>query len=185
MSTRKGDVVLLEDFINDAVKKAKKKAKKEDYADKIAISAVKYSILKNNPNKSILFNLDDALNFEGDTGPYLLYSYARASSILKKVKEKHEIEEQEEKIGELEKTAELIKKLSQFPEIVLKAYNELNPSYIANYSYELAKVFNEFYHLSRVIGSKDEALKIQLVNAFRQVMKNSLSLLGISVIEEM
>src|SRR3989344_1188823 len=185
MSTRKGDVVLLEDFIKKALIKAEKKAKRKDYADKIAVSAIKYSILRNNPNKTILFNLDDALNFEGDTGPYMLYSYARASSIIKKAKKKHEAEDQEEKIGELEKKSELIKKLSQFPEIILKAYDDLNPSHIANYSYDLAKIFNEFYHLSKVIGSKDEEFKLQLVQAFRQVMKNSLFLLGIDVIEEM
>src|SRR3989344_760953 len=183
--TRKGDVVLLEDFIKKALIKAEKKAKRKDYADKIAVSAIKYSILRNNPNKTILFNLDDALNFEGDTGPYMLYSYARASSIIKKAKKKHEAEDQEEKIGELEKKSELIKKLSQFPEIILKAYDDLNPSHIANYSYDLAKIFNEFYHLSKVIGSKDEEFKLQLVQAFRQVMKNSLFLLGIDVIEEM
>src|SRR3989338_2132364 len=185
MSTRKGDVVLLEDFIKKALIKAEKKAKRKDYADKIAVSAIKYSILRNNPNKTILFNLDDALNFEGDTCPYMLYSYARASSIIKKAKKKHEAEDQEEKIGELEKKSELIKKLSQFPEIILKAYDDLNPSHIANYSYDLAKIFNEFYHLSKVIGSKDEEFKLQLVQAFRQVMKNSLFLLGIDVIEEM
>lgn len=183
MSTRKGDVVLLEDFLNDAISKAKKKAKNNP--SKIAVAAVKYSILRNQPNKVIMFNLDDALNFEGDTGPYLLYSYARASSILKKAKQQKRIEYMQEKEGELEKQAELIKKLSQFPEVAAKAYNDLNPSHIANYSYDIAKTFNEFYHLSKVIGSKDEEFKLQLIQAFRQVIKNSLSLLGIEVIEEM
>ncbi len=185
MSTRKGDVILLEDFLNDAISKAKKKAKNNP--SKIAVAAVKYSILRNQPNKVIMFNLDDALNFEGDTGPYLLYSYARASSILKKVKQRksHRIEYMQEKEDGLEKQAELIKKLSQFPEVAAKAYNDLNPSHIANYSYDIAKTFNEFYHLSKVIGSKDEEFKLQLIQAFRQVIKNSLSLLGIEVIEEM
>ena len=183
MSTRKGDVILLEDFLNDAISKAKKKAKNNP--SKIAVAAVKYSILRNQPNKVIMFNLDDALNFEGDTGPYLLYSYARASSILKKSKEKHKIEHHDETPDEIEKQNELIKKLSQFPEVVAKAYNDLNPSHIANYSYDIAKTFNEFYHLSKVIGSEKEKELLNIVQSFRIVLKNSLSLLGIEVVEEM
>ena len=84
-----------------------------------------------------------------------------------------------------EKEIELIKKLSEFQNIVLKSYNELNPSYIANYSYQLAKVFNEFYHTCPVIGSENEFFRLELVKSFRQVVKNSLALLGIEVLEEM
>ena len=78
MSTRKGDIVLLEDFLDEAIKKAEKeisKRKTKGNPEKVGIGAVKYSILKNNSNKSILFDIDEALNFEGDTGPYILYSY--------------------------------------------------------------------------------------------------------------
>ena len=185
MSTRKGDVVLLEDFFKDAVNKAKKgisKRKTKGDAKKIAISAVKYSILKNSPNKLILFDLDEALNFEGDTGPYLLYSYARASSILKKAKPKNK--KLKIKTLSLEET-KLTKKLSEFPEIILNSYNHLNPSLIANYSYQLAQIFNEFYHACPVIGNEKEFFRLKLVKAFRKVLKNSLELLGIESIEEM
>lgn len=187
MSTRKGDVVLLEDFIDDAIAKAKKeilKRKTKGDAKKVGISAVKYAILKKGPNKPILFDLNEALNFEGDTGPYILYSYARASNILKKSKKKikeiispNELEQKE---------IELIKNLSNFPGVVLDAYKNLNPSSIANYSYQLAQTFNEFYHVCPVIGSEEkENFRLALVEAFRIVLKNSLNLIGIETIEEM
>jgi arginyl-tRNA synthetase len=188
MSTRKGDVVLLEDFLKDAINKAKKEIKKRKTkpgkltAQKIGVGAVKYSIIKNTSNKSILFNLDEALNFEGDTGPYLLYSYARANSILKKA----EIKKTQIKIKELQqKEMELIKKLSQFQKIVFDSYRTLNPSLIANYVYQLSQIFNEFYHSCPVINSEQEAFRLLLVGSFKQVMKNSLNLLGIEPLERM
>ena len=184
MSTRKGDVVLLGDFLNDAIKKAKieiEKRKTKGNSKTVGIWAVKYSILKNSNNKIINFNLDDALSFEGDTGPYLLYSYARASSILRKAKKATK-----SKLNQLEeKEIELIKKLSIFPEVVLTSYKTLNPSLIANYSYQLAQIFNEFYHSCPVIGNEKEFFRLNLVKAFTIVLKNSLNLLGIETIEEM
>ena len=185
MSTRKGDIVLLSDFLDEAIDKAKKAiSKRETKGDpkNVAISAIKYSILKNNPNKAILFDLNEALNFEGDTGPYMLYSYARASSILRKAKKA----KKQSKLRQLEpKEIELISKLSQFQEIILNSYKNLNPSLIANYSYQLAKIFNEFYHACPVIGSPNESFRLSLVEAFRIVLKNSLSLLGIETLERM
>jgi len=184
MATRKGEVVLLEDFIKEAVEKAKReiaKRKTKGKPDVIGIGAVKYSILKNNSNKSILFDIDEALNFEGDSGPYIQYSYARASSILRKAKK---IRKSEAKKIE-PKEIELVKKLSEFPEIVLKSYLNLNPSYIANYSYQLSQIFNEFYHECPVINSDSENFRISLVEAFRYTLKNSLGLLGIEVLDRM
>lgn len=186
MSTRKGDVVLLEDFIKKAVDKAKKeisKRKTQGDPEFIGIGAVKYKILKSTPNKSIIFDLDEALNFEGDTGPYILYSYARASSILRKAKAQKNNNFRISNMNDRE--MELIKKLSQFPEIVLSSYSTLNPSLIANYSYHLAQIFNEFYHSCPVIDSKKESFRIALVKAFKQVLGTSLDLLGIKVIERM
>ena len=80
---------------------------------------------------------------------------------------------------------ELVKKLSQFQEVVLNSYKNLNPSLIANYSHELAQIFNECYHSCNVIGSEQEKFRIALVNSFRYVLKNSLSLIGIDVVERM
>lgn len=188
MSTRRGELVLLEDFLSEALKKAKleiSKRKTKGDARKIAIAAIKYSMLRNENNKNITFSWDSALNFEGDSGPYLLYSYARASSILKKAKIKSK-KSGKIKIPELEKAEiNLIKEMSKFPETLEKASQQLNPSLIANYSFHLAQIFNEFYHSCPVLNSEKEIFRLKLVQAFRIVMKNSLSLLGIEAIEEM
>ena len=192
MSTRRGELVLLSDFLKEAEKKAQQeinKRKTKGNAKAIAIGAVKYSMLKNENNKNIVFDWQQALNFEGDSGPYLQYSCARASSILRKAKikqksktkSKHKVENKK-----LEKQeTELIKKILQFPEIVEHASRQLSPNLIANYSFQLAQIFNEFYHSCKVIGSKEENFRLALVKSFRIVMANSLFLLGIEAIEEM
>ncbi len=195
MSSRTGDNILYSDFINEVITSAKKGIKKrtpkisfkelDERALKISIAAIKYAMLKQDARKVIVFNKDDALNFEGNTGPYLLYSYARASSIIRKSKSSKKIKEQNSQDEKDESENKLIKLLSEFPDIVEKSFRQLDPSQVANYSYELSKAFNEFYHSSHVIGSDEEEYKLKLVNSFRQVLKNSLKLLGIDVIEEM
>lgn len=186
MSTRRGELVLLEEFLKEALKKAKQeinKRKTKGDAKKIAVASIKYTMLRNENNKNITFDWKQALNFEGDSGPYLQYSYARAASILRKAK-KSKIN----KINIKDLTAneiKLIKKISQFPEILERASQQLNPSLIANYSFSLAQIFNEFYHTCPVIGSENEAFRLKLVDAFRKTIKNALFLLGIEVMEEM
>ena len=89
-------------------------------------------------------------------------------------------------VSELEdKELELVKKISLFPEIVMQAQQNLNPSVIANYSYQLSQAFNEFYHVCRVIDSPQETFRLALVQSFRQTLKNAMSLLGIEVLEKM
>ena len=137
-------------------------------------------LLKVDVKKDMLFNPKESISFEGDTGPYLQYSYARASSILKKAK----IKKSKYKINKLENEEfNLIKKLSEFPEVISKSYNTLNPSAIANYSYQLAQMFNEFYHKCPVINSEKSFFRFSLVEAFKQTLKNSLYLLGIEAID--
>jgi len=184
IATRTGKIILLEDVLKKTIEKAKeeiKRRKTKGDAEKIGIGAVKYTVLKNEPRRDVNFSWEQALNFEGNTGPYLQYSYARASSILKKAKKTGKI-----KILSLhEKEVELIKKLSEFPKVVMEAKNHLNPSLIANYSFELCQCFNEFYQNCQVIGSSEEAQRLILVDSFRKILKNSLFLLGIEVMEEM
>jgi arginyl-tRNA synthetase len=185
MSTRRGELVLLEDFYKETIKKAKseiKKRKTKGDAEKIAVGAIKYAMLKNDNDKNIIFSWENLLNFEGDSGPYLQYSYARASSIIKKSKIKLNSKTPEE-FQEAE--IKLIKKISEFPEIVDKSRKNLSPSIIANYSFQLAQSFNEFYHACPVIGKENESFRISLVEAFRKTLKKSLYLLGIQVMEEM
>ncbi|UCD20947.1 MAG: arginine--tRNA ligase [archaeon] len=185
MSTRKGDVVLLEDFLDKVYEKAKQEVRKRGTKGnprRIAIAAIKYSMLKNDNNRSIIFDLDEALRFEGDTGPYLLYSYARASSILRKVKKKVGAT----RIKNLkEEEIKMIKKIGEFSEVVEKAHQQFAPNLIANYSYELASIFNEFYHSCPVIGSKEESQRLAIVKATRETLRNALKLLGIDTLEEM
>lgn len=183
MSTREGNVVLLEEFMSEAKKKALAELKKRGRADEktaemIGYGALKYSILKVNPDKNVLFDWDVALNFEGDSGPYIQYSYARACSILSKEKSKGNA-----KLDLLkeEKEIKLVDKLSKFPEIVLEATNNLKPQVIAVYLNELAKAFNEFYHECPVLKAEKgiKNARLALVDAARQVLKNGLYLLGI------
>ena len=191
MSSRTGENILYSDLLENLMNHSRKSIEKkwpkiskkelEHRALKISVAAMKYSMLKQNPRKNIIFDPKKEVTFEGNTGPYLLYSYARASSILIKTKKKEKI--QIKNIRSLE--FELVKKLSQFPEIVLNSHKNLNPSIVANYSYQLAQIFNEFYHASKVIGSEQENFRLSLVGAFKQILKNSLALLGIDVLEEM
>ena len=196
MSSRTGQNIIYSDFKNEVVDYAKKEIKKrfpklsDDALEKralaISIAAIKFSMLKQGTNKVIIFSKEDALNFEGDTGPYIQYSYARASSILKKSEKKPDVTLAAAKTLKIEeKESLLIKKLAEFPEIASNAYKNLSPSVIANYALELAHIFNEFYHETKVIGSDNEEFLLALVDSFRIVCKQSLYLLGIEAIEEM
>lgn len=190
-ATRKGKTIFMEDILDKTIELAKKEIQKrekvkgkelEDRARKVAVAAIFYGDLKNYRTNDIIFDIERFLDFEGDTGPYLLYSYARASSIIRKAKkQKPKIKFHTPNFQEYK----LVKKLANFPEIVNSAYKSLNPSLIANYSFQLAQIFNEFYHSSKVIGSEEEAFRLALVKAFRIIIKQALSLLGIDVIERM
>jgi arginyl-tRNA synthetase len=190
-STRKGSTFFLKDILDETARLAKEEIKKrekgiskrglDEKALKIAIAAIFYGDLKNNRSSNIPFDLKKFVSFDGDTGPYILYSYARASSIIKKVpvRQKYDIHELDDKeLG-------LVKKLSQFPEAVMNAQQSFNPAIIAGYSYHLSQAFNEFYHSCRVIGSEQETFRLALVQSFRQVLKNAMALLGIDVLERM
>lgn len=192
MKSREGTVVDADDLITKVKAMAKKQIEKkkgmsdeesEERSLSVALSAIKYLLLKIDIKKDMMFNPKESLSFEGDTGPYIQYSYARASSILRKVKN---IPEKKFEVYNLEKfEVELVKKLLQFPEIVSSSYNSLNPSLIANYAFQISKLFNEFYHACKVIDSDEESFRLALVESFRQVLKNATKLLGINLIEEM
>jgi len=191
MSTRKGNLVLLEDFMKEAVSKAREELKKrykkidEMAAKVIAYGAVKYGILKVSPEKNVIFDWQHALSFEGETSPYIQYAYARISSILKKHKKINlkadlKLLKEKEEIG-------LIKLLSNFPDLVNKATADLRPHLIAVYLYSLAQKFNEYYHIHQILKSGKEIrdARILLISTLRQVLKNGLNLLGIEVLEKM
>jgi arginyl-tRNA synthetase len=208
MSSRTGDNILYSSFMKEITDYAKNEIKKrgekisrkelEKRALIISVASVKYSMLKQSANKNIIFNKEEALNFEGDTGAYILYSYARASSIMHKASSNKiqtraksiakKVKSKKSKISftNLEdKEINLVKIMSQFPETVLDSGKNTNPSTIANYTYHLAQKFNEFYHSCPVIGSEKESLRIELVKSFIQVMENSMNLLGIKYLDRM
>lgn len=153
-----------------------------DRSLKITLAAIKYQLLRVDISKNMLFDPKKAISFEGDTGPYLLYSYARAASIIRKVKpSNHTIT-----LTKLtEQEVALVKKINTFPSAVSYAFEKISPSVLANYAFELSQCFNDFYHHCPVIGSSEEPLRLQLVTAFRSVLKDCLYLLGITEIEEM
>ena len=174
----------VQELVKKELHKREKLSKREleSRSLKIALASIKYFLLRIGIKKNMVFNPEESISFEGETGPYLLYSFARANSIVKKIKSKNN----KFKIEQLNQSEiKLVKKLSQFPEVVLNAYNNLNPSLIANYSHQLSQIFNEFYHSSPVIGSEQEAFRLKLVKSFKQVLENSLNLLGIETLEKM
>ncbi len=191
MSTRKGNLVLLEDFMKEALDKASEELKKRyNKVDKkaakiIAYGAVKYGILKVSPEKNVVFNWQQALSFEGETSPYIQYAYARISSILKKSK-KTNLKADLKLLKEKEES-ELIKLLSDFPQIAAKASKDLKPHLAANFLYSLAQKFNEYYHIHQVLKADEKVrdARILLISSVGQVIKNGLALLGISVLEKM
>ena len=188
--TRKGKTIFMQDILDETIEIAKKnllereklsKKELEQRALKIAVAAILYNDLKNSLENNIVFDINRFLEFEGNTGPYLLYSYARASSIIRKIKKKKPL-----KILDLKKQEiALLKKINNFGEVVEIAYKNLAPNVIANYCYELAKLFNEFYHECPVMGSVEEGFRVRLVEAFRITLKKALDLLGIDVLERM
>jgi arginyl-tRNA synthetase len=156
----------------------------EDRAEKIGQAALKFVLLNQDVNKSISFNKQEALRFDGETGPYLLYTYARIQSILAKVEttEKWELEESE---GELDG---ILMELSQLPDRVERAAREYNPAVISQYIYTLCQEFNNFYHHFRVIDEKKpekRASRLAMLQMLAVVLKNGLGLLGIDVLERM
>ena len=196
MSTRAGRFVSMDDFIRDVLKEARKtvnkkmprypKKLKEKIAETVGIGALKYAMVKVSPEKTYSFSVKDTLNFEGDTAPYIQYTYARACSILRKGRIKN--------IGKFnagllkdKKEQSLLKALMNFPETVKDASRDYRPHYIANYASNLATLFNEFYQSLPVLKSEEETKKarLALVKATQNVLKNALSLLGINAPEVM
>jgi len=191
-STRKGKTISMSDILDETQKLAEKEIIKREKlskrelskrAEAITLAAIFYGDLKNFRSNNIIFDIQRFLSFEGNTGPYLLYSYARAKSILKKAKynqkKKYDLEElSSEEIN-------LISKISTFNKVVISADNNSAPNKIANYAYELSQNFNEFYQKNRVIGSDKEQFRLNLVSIFSQTLKNALFLLGIPILEKM
>lgn len=194
LSTRKGQVVFLEDVLNKAIEKTREiMENREDTVEDIdevsrivGIGAVKFQELYNNRIKDYVFDWNEVLNFEGESGPYVQYTYARAKSVLRKagVGEIKPIEI--EKITNDEEFS-LVKKLAGFEDIVIKAKEKYEPSLVTRHLTDIAKSFNKFYNSAKIMV-EDEKLKeerLALAYATAIVIKTALGLLGIKTVEKM
>ncbi len=189
MKSREGTVIDADDLIAEVTEMAKQEIKKrytklsktetEKRSHTIALAAIKYYFLKIEAARDMLFIPNEAISFEGNTGPYLLYTYARCKSVLRKAKKAPKVQA----LGE--KEFSIVKKLSQFPAITSSAAEAMKPHLLANYLFELATVFNEYYHDEKIIGSEHEQAKLALVKAVSIAMKKGLHLLNIETIEKM
>ena len=193
MSARKGHMILWDDLLKEGSERALKEIEarwsdlpvkeREKRAKAIALGSIVYFIVKYSPEKTVNFSWDNALRFEGDTGPYLQYAYARANSILEKAK----IKKFDVKNLKDEKEINVIKLLSKYPSVLEKSAGELKPHLLANYLYDLVDSFNEFYQSIPVLKAEEELknARLKLVEAVKIVLGTGLALLGIPILEKM
>lgn len=178
MSSRKGNFLRAYDVL-DAAAEANKAITGQDN-EQTVLGAVKYSFLKTRMGGDIIYDPVESVSLEGNSGPYLQYAHARARSILRKVEgEPAEAETLEE--GE----RSLVRKISEYAEVVDKAVADLMPHHIATYLYELAQVFNRFYEHNRVIDDPRQAVRLGLVQRYADTLQNGLELLGIPAPHQM
>lgn len=198
MKSREGTVVDADDLMTEMTQTAGRISaelgKLEGYSEKekqelyrmIGMAALKYFILKVDPRKGMMFNPEESVDFQGNTGPFIQYTYARIQSILRKADFDWRMEVKEYCLHEKEK--ELIKQLEVFPETLTLAAKQHSPALVANYTYDLVKSFNSFYQNLSILGAGSEQEKIfrvQLSKKVAQVIKTAFSLLGIEVPERM
>lgn len=198
MKSREGTVVdaddLMEEMIATAQRIAEDLGKLDGYSEIekkelykiIGMGALKYYMLKVDPKKTMLFNPEESVDFNGNTGPFIQYTYARIQSILRKATFDYSSLEGVTILHEKEK--ELLKQISLFPEIIQNAANNHSPALVANYVYDLVKEFNSFYQNVSILGEEDQQKKVfrvQLAKKVGETIKNSFGLLGINVPERM
>lgn len=152
---------------------------------KIAYGAVKYAMLKTSNERNVVFDWENVLNFEGDSSLYIQYNYARIMSMLKKM----DVQSNHVDVSLLSETSEyeLIKKLSEFPEVISKSMQSLSINGIASYVYSLTKQFSKYYHDYKIIDETNLELsnaRLYLVKAISITIKNGLAILGIDVLEQ-
>lgn len=198
MKSREGTVVDADDLMQDMADTAKQISedlgKLESYSAEekaklyktIGLGALKYYILKVDPKKRILFNPEESVDFAGNTGPFIQYTYARIQSIIRKADFDFSAKSQIQEMHEKEK--ELVKQIELFPEIIQNAAQNHSPALIANYTYDLVKEYNSFYQSVHILGEVDlikKIFRVQLSQKVAEVIKSAFTLLGIEVPERM
>ena len=197
-STRKGNVIRLEQLLDEGRDRAFQVVneknpdlsleEKQEIAEIVGVGAIKYADLSQNRQSAIIFEWDKVLSFEGNTAPYLQYSYARIRSILRKAEMEEKHLNKEAQIVFNNKTERgLAHHVAQFNNIVLKASESYKPNVIADYLFELSKKFNSFYNSCPILNQESEVLnsRLLLANLTAETLKTGLDLLGIKTLERM
>jgi len=201
MKSREGTVVDADDLVEGMIKVAREMSaelgKLELQSEKeaeetfrmIALGALKYFILKVDPRKNMMFNPEESIDFNGNTGPFIQYTYARIQSVLRKATDRNIIIDASREVKNLEvKEKELLKRISLFPAAIQEAGENYSPAIIANYCYELVKEFNQFYHDHHILGEQDADtmnFRLVLAESVGKVIQRAMSLLGIEMPERM
>lgn len=197
-STRKGNVIRLEQLLDEGKKRALEvieeknpslsDEEKNNIAEVVGVGAIKYADLSQNRQSPIIFEWDKVLSFEGNTAPYLQYSYARIQSIKKKAEEMGKVITSDTKIVIKDKIERnLVTFLTLFPTMVLKAGETYKPNLLTDYLFDLAKKFNTFYNACPILNQEDEVLLSRLLIADRtaEILRQGLDLLGIKTVDRM
>jgi len=200
MKSREGTVVDADDLLKEMAQTAKDiseelgkldgytETEKVELYSMIGLGALKYYILKVDPKKRILFDPKESIDFQGNTGPFIQYTYARIQSILRKADFDYSQELNVEFINLHEKEKELLKQIQLFPEVIQYAAVEHSPALVANYVYDLVKEFNSFYQNVSILGADtqtEKTFRVQLSQTVATIIKNGFSVLGIQVPERM
>ena len=185
MSSRTGNIIEAEWLLDEIKKQIRKKFKNTPEVEEIlAVASAKYSFLKNSTDKAIAFDINESISLEGNSAPYLIYTYVRTRSILGKNLINPEVTYPKQ-LSDEEKN--ILRLIYQYPQIVAKSATDLAPNVIANYLFELAQQFNSFYQKCPILKAPEDKkyLRLQITKAVGQIIKNGLYLLGIKTVEKM
>ncbi|MFA6017403.1 MAG: arginine--tRNA ligase [Patescibacteria group bacterium] len=188
MSSREGNIIEANWLIDEVKKKIVEKFKcNEETTETLAVAAVKYSFLKNGTQTIIHFDIDESIAVDGNSAPYLIYTYVRCQSVLNKAEYNPLTREPVNQITINNDESNVLRLLNQFPEIVGQAAIQLAPNLIANYLYELAQKYNYFYQKNKILESEEKSKQFRLIltTAVGKVIKEGLYLLGIKTVEKM
>jgi arginyl-tRNA synthetase len=174
MSSRTGNVLMASDIIESARKANTSASGKDD--DRVAIGAIKYAFLKQRMGADIIYNPEESISLQGNSGPYIQYAHARARSILQKVSNSTAIVG----VDNLDENERLLAStLADYPKTLTSAIFDITPHIICTYLYELSQAFNRFYENSKVVGSDRQEVRLELTRRYADTLKDGLSVLGI------
>ena len=200
MKSREGTVVDADDLMDEMIQTAKNiseelgkleeysQEEKEELYKTIGLGALKYYMLKVDPKKQMMFNPEESVDFNGNTGPFIQYTYARIQSILRKADFDYQLVENAMNFELHPKEKELIKQVQLYPEVIQNAATNHSPALLANYVYDLVKEYNSFYQTVSILGEEDHAkktIRVQLSKKVSETIQSAFNLLGISVPDRM